>query len=430
MTTPLKIAIAGLGTVGMGTIEILRANSQTLKRRAQRPFEVVAVSARDRGRDRGADISNFCWYDDPVKMATEVDCDVVLELIGGGGGIAKSVCENAIAKGRHIVTANKALLALHGTELARASESAGVAFCYEAAVAGGIPVIKTLRESLSGNSVSRIQGILNGTCNFILSSMRSSGSAFGEVLAEAQKLGYAESDPSLDIDGVDAAHKLAILSSIAFGTELDFEGVHVEGIRSISAEDIAFADELGFRIKLLGIAEKTPEGIRQRVHPAMVPISAPISAIEGVLNGVSIEGDFVGPVMLEGAGAGGGPTASAVVADLVDIACNRILPLLGVSSSYLTRPAINPMEDHKGAYFIRMMVYDRPGVLADISATLRDHDISIEGVIQRKRSATEAVPVVVTVHETTERSMNAAMKKIAGIEAIQSPIQAIRIEQN
>ncbi len=430
MTAPLRIAVAGLGTVGMGTIEILRANRQILARRAQRPLEVVAVSARDQGRDRGADISNFCWYDDPVKMAAEVECDVVLELIGGSGDIAKNVCKSAIAKGRHIVTANKALLALHGTELAKYSESAGVAFCYEAAVAGGIPVIKTLRESLASNSVSRIQGILNGTCNFILSSMRTTGSAFGEVLEEAQKLGYAESDPSLDIDGIDAAHKLAILSSIAFGTELDFEGVHVEGIRSISAEDIAFADELGFRIKLLGIAEKTRAGIRQRVHPAMVPISAPISAIEGVLNGVSIEGDFVGPVTLEGAGAGGGPTASAVVADLVDIARGRIIPLLGISSNYLTRSTIDPMEDHKGAYFIRMMVYDRPGVLADISATLRDHDISIEGVIQRMRSATEAVPVVVTVHETTERSMNAAMKKISEIKAIQPPIQAIRIERS
>ena len=222
MTAPLKIAVAGLGTVGMGTITILRENSQILAQRAQRPFEVVAVSARDRGRDRGANISNFCWYDDPVKMVAEVDCDVVLELIGGDGGIAKSVCETAIAKRRHIVTANKALLALHGTELARASESAGIAFCYEAAVAGGIPVIKTLRESLSGNNVSRIQGILNGTCNFILSSMRTSGSAFEEVLAEAQKLGYAESDPSLDVDGIDAAHKLAILSSIAFGTGTRF----------------------------------------------------------------------------------------------------------------------------------------------------------------------------------------------------------------
>ena len=430
MTSPFRIAVAGLGTVGIGTLKILKEKSDILAQRAQRPLEVVAVSARNKERDRGFNISDFYWYDDAAKMAADCDCDVVIELIGGCDGIAKQVCENAISKGHHVVTANKALLAIHGTEIAQISEKAGVAFAFEAAVAGGVPVVKTLRESLSGNTVSRITGILNGTCNFILSAMRTSGRSFDEVLVEAQQFGYAESEPTLDVDGIDTAHKLAILSSLAFGTELNFQDVHVEGIRSITAEDIAFADELGFRIKLLGIAEKTEDGIRQRVHPALVPMSAPISATEGVQNGVSIEGDFLGSVMLEGAGAGAGPTASAVVADLVDIACGRTLPLLGVGTDVLTRSTKNPMENHKGEYFIRIMVYDKPGVLADIAAILRDQGISIEGVIQRMRSSTVAVPVVVTVHETTERLMNSAIKEIANLDMVQPPIQTIRIERS
>ncbi|HAA93039.1 MAG TPA: homoserine dehydrogenase [Rhodospirillaceae bacterium] len=430
MTEPLKIAIAGLGTVGAGSLRILQTHGDLLAERARRPVQVTAVSARDKSRDRGLDLADIEWYEDAAEMAAKADCDLVLELIGGSDGIAKTVCEGAIAAGRHVVTANKALIALHGTELAKSAEKSGVSLAYEAAVAGGIPVVKALREGLTGNRVTRIQGILNGTCNYILTAMRESARAFDDVLAEAQELGYAEADPSFDIDGIDAAHKLAILSSLAFGSEVDFDGVHVEGIRSITEDDIAFADELGYRIKLLGIAECTDDGIRQRVHPTMVPISAPIAAIEGVLNGVAIEGDFVGPTMLEGAGAGGGPTASAVVADIVDIACGRISPVFGIPADSLESLPAAPMESHAGPYFVRMMVYDRPGVLADISATLRDHEISIEGVIQRTRSETEAVPVVLTVHETTERAMNAAMKKIAALDAIQAPMQVIRIERS
>lgn len=430
MTAPLKIAVAGLGTVGAGTLRILTEHAGLLAERARRPLQVSAVSARDRTRDRGLDLAGIDWYDDAAEMTEKAECDLVLELIGGSDGIAKAVCEKAIAAGRHVVSANKALLALHGTELAKAAEKAGVALAYEAAVAGGIPVVKALREGLTGNRITRIQGILNGTCNYILTAMRESGRPFDDVLAEAQELGYAEADPSFDVDGIDAAHKLAILASLAYGTEVDFEGVHVEGIRSISADDISFADELGYRIKLLGIAECTEDGIRQRVHPAMVPVSAPLAAIEGVLNGVAMEGDFVGPTMLEGAGAGAGPTASAVVADIVDIACGRISPVFGIAAESLQVLPAAPIESHRGPYFVRMMVYDRPGVLADISATLRDHEISIEGVIQRTRSETEAVPVVLTVHETTERAMNAAMKQIAALEAIQTPMQVIRIERS
>ena len=429
MIAPLKIAVAGLGTVGAGTLRILSTHGELLAARSRRPLQVTAVSARDGSRDRGIDISAFEWFDDPAEMADKADCDLVVELIGGSDGIAKDICERAIAAGRHVVTANKALVAVHGKALANAAEEAGVALAFEAAVAGGIPVVKALREGLTGNQISRIHGILNGTSNYILTAMRESGRAFDDVLAEAQSLGYAEADPSFDVDGVDAAHKLAILASLAFGCDVNFEGVHVEGIRSISADDIAYASELGYRIKLLGIAERTENGIRQRVHPAMVPLNAPIASIEGVLNGVAVEGDFVGPTMLQGAGAGAGPTASAVVADIVDIACGRISPVFGIAAKALKTLPSAPMESHVGSFFVRMMVYDRPGVLADIAAALRDHEISIESVIQRTRSATEAVPVVLTVHETSERSMSAAMKKIAALDAVQVPMQLIRIER-
>jgi homoserine dehydrogenase len=295
MTAPLKIAVAGLGTVGAGTLRILTEHAGLLAERSGRQLQVTAVSARDRGRNRGVDLSRFQWFDDAAEMAAKADCDLVVELIGGSDGVARTVCDNALAAGRHVVTANKALLALHGTALAKASEKAGVALAYEAAVAGGIPVVKALREGLTGNRVTKIQGILNGTCNYILTAMRKSGRDFEDVLAEAQELGYAEADPSFDVDGVDAAHKLAILASLAFGCAVNFDAVHVEGIRSITDEDIAYAEELGYRIKLLGIAEQTENGIRQRVHPAMVPQNAPIASIEGVLNGVAMDGEFVGP---------------------------------------------------------------------------------------------------------------------------------------
>ncbi|MBO43059.1 MAG: homoserine dehydrogenase [Rhodospirillaceae bacterium] len=429
MTEPMKIAIAGLGTVGTGAFRILSENVELLAQRSQRRLEVAAVSALDRSRNRGINLNTVNWYDDAVEMAASADCDIVLELIGGSEGVAKQVCESAIAAGRHVVTANKALIALHGTDLAQASEKAGVSLAYEAAVGGGIPVIKALREGFSGNRITKVQGILNGTCNYILSAMRESGRAFDDVLTEAQKLGYAEADPSFDVDGVDTAHKLAILASLAFGCEVNFDDVYVEGIRSVSADDIAYASELGYKIKLLGIAEYLEDGIRQRVHPAMVPLHAPIASIEGVLNGISTEGDFIGSTMLQGAGAGAGPTASAVVSDIVDIACGRMTPVFGILSSALKKLPSVPMESHSGSFFVRMMVYDRPGVLADIATMLRDHEISIEGVIQRTRSETEAVPVVLTVHETSEQSMAAAMSKIAALDSVQAPFQLIRIER-
>ena len=306
MSGALRIGIAGLGTVGAGVLHLLDTHSGLIAGRAGRPLVVSAVSARDRRKARPVDLSGLRWFDDPVAMARDPEIDVVLELIGGFEGVAKEVAEAAIAAGRHVITANKALLAIHGAELARAAESAGVTLAYEAAVAGGIPIIKTLREGLASNAISRIYGILNGTCNYILTSMRDTGRDFAEVLEEAQRLGYAEADPSFDIDGVDAAHKLAILTALAFGCEIDFGGVYIEGIREISALDIAYADELGYRIKLLGIATQSEGGIEQRVYPCLVPLGTPIAHVDGVFNAVVAEGDFVGTTMFEGPGAGGG----------------------------------------------------------------------------------------------------------------------------
>lgn len=428
MSAPLKLGIAGLGTVGAGTIELLEKQSALLSVRCGRGLEVVAVSARDRNKDRGLDLSGHTWFDDPVAMARDADVDVVVELIGGSEGSALETCNAAVAAGRHVVTANKALVAIHGTALAQAAEEAGVVLAYEAAVAGGIPVIKALREGLAGNRVSSLHGILNGTCNYILTTMRESGRAFDDVLSEAQELGYAEADPSFDIDGVDAAHKLAILTSVAFGTEVDFESIHIEGIRHIAAEDIEYAGEFGYRIKLLGICEQTKYGIQQRVHPAMVPESAPIAGVEGVFNAVVTEGDFVGTTVLEGRGAGGGPTASAVVSDLVDIASARSVHTFGVPASSLTASAPASFKDHSGAYYVRLMVDDQPGVFAEIAAELANHKISIEGVIQRSRSETEAVPVVMTTHETREAAIQEVLAAFGKLDAVRETPHMIRIE--
>ena len=428
MSEPLKISIAGLGTVGTGTVQLLKAQSEILAARCGRNLDVVAVSARERAKDRGVDLSNITWFDDPVTMARDADADIFVELIGGSEGVAKDSCVAAMQAGRHVVTANKALIALHGAEMALAAESGGVALAYEAAVAGGIPVIKALREGLAGNRIESLHGILNGTCNYILTTMRETGRAFDDVLFEAQELGYAEADPSFDIDGVDAAHKLAILTSVSFGTEVDFDSMHVEGIRHVAAEDIEYAGEFGYRIKLLAISERTENGIQQRVHPAMVPESAPIAGVEGVFNAVVTEGDFVGTTVLEGRGAGAGPTASAVVADISDIACGRIVRTFGVPASSLSKSSPASFDDHLGAYYVRLMVDDQPGVFAEIAAVLANHKISIEGVIQRARSETQAVPVVMTTHETTEAAIQKVLAALAQLGAVRESPHMIRIE--
>ncbi|MDA0241688.1 MAG: homoserine dehydrogenase [Proteobacteria bacterium] len=429
MSDPLKIGIAGLGTVGAGVLKLLDAQRSLLTQRCGRELRVVAVSARDRKRDRGVSLDGLAWHNDPIDLASNDDVDVVLELIGRSDGPAKSLVESAINAGRHVVTANKALIAHHGTELAKRAESIGVTLAFEAAVAGGIPIVKALREGLSANQLSTVYGILNGTCNYILSAMRETGREFDDVLSEAQELGYAEADPAFDVDGVDAAHKLAILTSLAFGCSVDFETVHVEGIRHISPVDIQFADELGYRIKLLGLTRSTEHGIEQRVHPCMVPLDTPIAHVEDVFNAVVAEGDFVDTTMYQGRGAGEGPTASAVVADLVDIALGRTVPTFGVPAEKLVPLKPAPMSRHRGSYYVRLMVLDQPGVFADIAAALRDHNVSMEAVLQRQRAPDEAVPVVVTTHETEEASMIGTLEAIGALEAVVEPPRMIRIER-
>ncbi len=428
MTRPLSIGVAGLGTVGVGVLRLLRDNAELVAARAGRPIAVTAVSARDRTRDRGVPTSGLRWYDDPVALAFDPALDVVVELIGGAEGPARELVQAALAAGKPVVTANKALLAVHGAALAQQAGEAGVTLAFEAAVAGGIPVIKALREGLAGNRINRIAGILNGTCNYILTVMRERGREFADVLAEAQRLGYAESDPSFDVDGIDAAHKLAILAALAFNRPVDFAAVHIEGIRAVSALDIAFANELGYRIKLLGIARRTDVGIESRVHPCMVPQAAPIARVDGVLNAVVAEGDFVGRVMLEGRGAGAGPTASAVVADLIDLGRGRATPVWGAEAAMLANLPAVPMSAHVGAYYLRLMVVDRPGVIADVTAALRDAGVSLESMLQRGRAPGEAVPVVLVTHETNEAAMHRALDQIAALDAVLELPTLIRIE--
>jgi len=428
LNEPLKIAVAGLGTVGAGTVQLLQRQADHLTLRAGRPLVVAAVSARDKNRDRGADLSAARWYDDAVALAADPDIDIVVELIGGSDGAGRQVVETALAHKKHVVTANKALMAEHGTALAEEAEAAGVSLAFEAAVAGGIPIIKTLREGLVGNRLGRVYGILNGTTNYILTTMRESGREFAEVLAEAQKLGYAEADPGFDIDGVDAAHKLAILASVGFGRPVDLAGVYTEGIRHVSRLDIDFAEELGYRIKLLGIARLTDEGLEQRVHPCMVPRATPIAAVEGVYNAVVAEGDFVGRVVLEGRGAGAFPTASAVAADLVDIAAGRRVFPFGIPAAELRDIPGVAIERHQSAYYIRLMVVDQPGVIADVAAALRDEDVSMESMIQRGRAPGEAVPVVLTTHLTVEAAMRRALSAIEALDTVLEPPRMIRIE--
>ncbi len=425
---PMKVAIAGLGTVGGGLLKLLHQHSALIAARAGRPIEISAISARNKTKDRGVPLDDIRWFDDAGKMAAEAEADIVVELIGGADGIAGKVVDNAIAAKRHVVTANKALLAARGADIAAAAEKAGVALGFESSVAGGIPILKALREGLAGNRVSQVYGILNGTCNYILTSMRESGRDFADILAEAQQLGYAEADPATDIDGHDASHKLAILASLAFGVKVDHSKVHVEGIRHVSALDIKFADELGYRIKLLGIARRTEAGIEQRVHACMVPVASPIATVDGVFNAVVAEGDFVGRTVFEGRGAGAGPTASAVAADLIDIASGRRVPAFGVPAGKLEPLKASPMAARRGGYYVRLMVLDRPGVFADVAAALRDEEVSMEAVLQRARAPGETVPVVMTIHDTEEAAMMRAVKRIAAIGAVVEPPRVIRIE--
>lgn len=425
---PCKVAVAGLGTVGAETVRLIAANQDLLSARAGRKIVVTAVSARDRSRDRGIDLTGVTWFDDASEMATQADADIIVEVIGGETGMARDVIDNAIAAGRSVVTANKALLAHHGMDIAAAAEAAKCSLAYEAAVAGGIPIIKALREGLAANRHSRVTGILNGTCNYILTEMRETGALFDDVLADAQAKGYAELDPTFDIDGIDAAHKLALLASLAFGVRLNFDAVYTDGIRHVSPTDIAFAEELGYRIKLLGTAKLTDAGLEQRVHPCMVPKEAPIAHVEDVFNAVVVEGDFVGQTLYEGRGAGGGPTASAIVADIVDIAAGRTTPAFGAPVDHLRDIQPAPMDEHICSYYVRLSVVDKAGVVAEIAAILRDMEVSISNLMQRARDPGEPVPLVLTTHETREAAMVEAMRRISALDVCVEEPRMIRIE--
>jgi len=427
---PLKVGIAGLGVVGAGVVRLLDKQAAMLAARAGRPIKVVAVSARDKRKKRDMPKGSWRWYTDALDLVSDPEVEVVVELIGGSEGKARALVEAALKAGKGVVTANKALLAMHGSKLAAMAETKDAPLAFEAAVAGGIPILKALREGLVGNRIEKITGILNGTCNYILTEMRQTGRDFGVVLKEAQQLGYAEADPSFDVDGIDAAHKLAVLTSLAFNTQVDFKAVHVEGIRHVSAVDIAFAKEFGYRIKLLAIARRTPRGIEQRVHPCMVPADTPIAHVDGVFNAVAAEGDYVGRMMFEGRGAGSNPTASAVVADLADLAAGRRLHSFGVPAVKLQPLKAAPMAEHVARFYIRLIVRDQPGVLADVSAVLRDEKISIESLVQRGRSEAENQPVAVMLisHEAREADMTRAMKKIAKLRSVLQAPALIRIE--
>lgn len=417
MGETLNIALAGLGTVGAGVIRLIEENAALLERRAGRALKIVAVTARDRGKDRGVDLSPYEWVDDMSSLAKRDDIDVVVELIGGSDGPALTLAKMSLAGGKAFVTANKAMVAHHGLVLAQTAEDSELAFKYEAAVAGGIPVIKGIREGAAANRLERVYGILNGTCNYILSEMEKSGRDFNDVLSEAQRLGYAEADPGFDIDGIDAAHKLAILSSLAFGTKLDFASIEATGIRRILAADIAQSEALGFRIRLIGHAEiDTPNGeskLFQRVHPVLVPMDHPLAHVEGSTNAVVAEGNYSGRLLFQGAGAGDGPTASAVVADLIDIARGEIGPAFSMPIRDLESVGKAPSGHRRSKNYIRFEVDDRPGVLAEITAAMRDAEVSIESLIQKNRNPDGSVLIALVTHEAPESAITATVEALS-----------------
>ena len=436
MSLPLRVGIAGLGTVGASVIRLLRNQSNALSTLTGRPIVVTGVSARNPNRDRGVDMAGIAWFDDPVELAQSASIDLFVELIGGDEGPARRAVEQALKAGKPVVTANKALLAKHGMSLAAIAEDKRVALAFEASVAGGIPVVKTLREGLAGNSIQRVYGILNGTCNYILSKMEQEGLSFDVCLKEAQNLGYAEADPTFDIGGFDTAHKLAILTSLAFGTAIDAEAVHIEGIQAITLEDLRSADELGFRIKLLGVAQRTSRGIEQRVHPTMVPKSSPIAQVMGVLNAVTIDADAVKELTLVGPGAGGLATASAVVADIADIARGIRSAPFGLPTGELEVVERIPVQRHEGGYYIRLMVQDRPGAVASIATRMAERGISLESIMQKRpltsKSSAEpkdVVPVVLITYATTETIVREALEKVVADGMIAGLPQVIRIER-
>jgi homoserine dehydrogenase len=413
VSAPLKVGLAGLGNVGAGVAKVLRGDTRGLAWRAGRDIAITAVSARERKRDRGVDLTAVRFESDPMALAEGKDVDVVVEVMGGHEGAARSVVEAALRAKKHVVTANKALLAHHGAELAALAEHHNVALKFEAAICGGIPIVKALRESLIAYDISAVRGILNGTCNFILTQMEATGRPFAEVLAEAQRLGYAEADPTLDIGGGDTAHKLTLLAALAFGTVPDLEGVAMTGIEKVTPADIAFAAEFGFRLKLLGVARRTSQGIEQRVHPAMVKARTPLADVESSFNAVAADAGPAGPFFFEGRGAGSGPTTSAVIADLVDVARGALGPAFGRPAVELSPPTRVPAEVRTSAYYLRFQVLDVPGVMAEISRHLANEQVSIESMIQRGRAPGEPVAIVMITHESSHAAVVRSLSAIA-----------------
>ncbi len=439
MATPLKVGLAGLGTVGASVVRLIEQQRTALTARCGRPIEIVAVSARAKAKNRGIDLKKFRWVSDPIALARDPGIDVFVELIGGAGDPARRAVETALASGKSVVTANKALLAKHGVTLAALAERKHVALNFEAAVAGGIPIVKTLREGLVGNKLARIYGILNGTCNYILTRMEQEGLSFADCLQDAQRLGYAEADPTFDIEGHDTAQKLSILASLAFGIRVDPAAIYVEGISSIAPEDLSWADELGYRVKLLGVAVDTGKGIEQRVHPTMVPKDSAIAQVMGVTNAVTIDADAVHAITLVGPGAGGMATASAVVADIGDIARGVRTPPFGRATVRLAVSRKAPMQRHEGGYYIRLLARDRPGTAATIARRLAQQGISLESIVQRHPGTqggakpdktTRPVPVILITYATTEDAVRRALAAVKRDRVISGAPQVIRIEKN
>jgi homoserine dehydrogenase len=433
MANSLRLGIAGLGNVGIGVLDALRKNSALLAGKCGTKIEVTAVAARTKSKDRGGhDLSKLAWFSDPVELARAPHIDVFVELIGGEGDPAKSAVMAALEAGKHVVTANKALLAHHGVELAKLADTKNVSLNFEAAVAGGIPVIKTMREGLVGNNIRKVFGILNGTCNYILTKMGNEGRTFADVLKEAQKLGYAEADPTFDVGGFDTAHKLAILSSLAFGTEVNLKNLTVEGIETITQDDIRYASDLGYKIKLLGVAVAHEGGIEQRVHPTLVPKGSPVADTDGVFNAVVVKSDFAGDLMLEGRGAGGHPTASAVISDIVDIAMGNRRPPFGLPTAKLRPNKPAPQRAHEGGFYIALQLPDRAGAVAYIARILAEENISIESIVQHGKGSDDkraTAPFILITHDTLEGSIRKALQRVKKEDFIKEAPRVIRIER-
>ena len=426
MTEPLRLGIAGLGTVGTGVVKIIRQKAALLETRGGRPITISAVCARSRVKDRGVSLDSYDWEDDPVALAQRDDVDVFVELVGGSDGPAKAATEAALRAGKDVVSANKALLAHHGQDLAEAAEAGGSVLRFEAAVAGGIPVVKTLTEGLAGNDIERVMGVMNGTCNYILTRMESAGLTYEEAFAEADGLGYLEADPNLDVGGIDAGHKLSLLASIAFGTQVDFDAVELEGIGRISIEDIRQAADMGYKVKLLGVCQMTGRGLEQRMSPCLVPATSPLGQLDGGTNMVVIEGDQVGQIVMRGAGAGEGPTASAVLSDILDIARGTRISTFGqpAASLSISKPAQTATP---APYYLRLSLLDKPGALAKVAAVLGEAGVSINRMRQRSHDMNTA-PVLIVTHKTTRAALDNAMAAMVGTNVVEGEPIALRIE--